>query len=197
MRKDFILVTIIGFLVGALVLMPLKTLGFDLKIWLILLSIFGFTIFAPIAFWVLQKLSKFWPVLHQFGKFAAVGTLNSLLDLGTLNLLIFITDIAGGWHFTLFKTIAFLVAKNNSYFWNKFWTFEDKNKVAWKEYLKFVTFTSIGMIMNVAVASYIVNGIKPPFLITDRLWANIGAIAAMLIVTLWNFFTYKRFVFKK
>ena len=57
MRKDFILVTIIGFLVGALVLMPLKTLGFDLKIWLILLSIFGFTIFAPIAFWVLQKLN--------------------------------------------------------------------------------------------------------------------------------------------
>lgn len=197
MNKDYLLVTIIGFLVGLLILMPLKTIGFEISFLLVFVSIFGFTVFAPIVFRILQSLSKFWPILHKFGKFAAVGTLNSLLDLGVLNFLIFITNIASGWHFTVFKTIAFLVAKNNSYFWNKFWTFEDKNKVSWKEYLKFVVFTSIGMIMNVIVASLIVNGIKSPLGMSDKLWANVGAIVAMLLVTIWNFLTYNKFVFKK
>lgn len=195
-KKDYYLVTVIGFLVGWLVLVPVKTLGVSLTPLFVAISVFSFTLFAPFALFVLQWLSRWFPVLHQFGKFAAVGTLNSLLDLGVLNFLILITDIASGFHFTLFKTIAFLVAKNNSYLWNKFWTFENKDKVSWREYIKFVFFTSIGMVMNVGVASFIVNGFAPPSGVSDRWWANIGAAAAMLLVTAWNFLTYRKFVFK-
>ena len=56
---------------------------------------------------------------------------------------------------------------------------------------------AVRFVINVAVASFIVNVIEPPGHISPRLWANIGAFSATLISVLWNFWGYKFIVFKK
>lgn len=196
-KRDFYLVIVIGFLVGWLVLLPAGNIGLEITLPIIVASVLGFTIFAPIALLVLKFLGKIWRVFEQFGKFAAVGTLNTLLDLGVLNLLIFVFNISSGAYYSGFKAISFLIATTNSYFWNKFWTFQSKLPVTAGEYARFAAFTLVGTLINVSVASIVVNVIGAPYGIDVKLWANIGALIAVAASFLWNFLSYRNIVFRK
>ncbi len=44
-----------------------------------------FALFAPFALWVCELIGEFVKGFYQFGKFAAVGTLNSFIDIGIFN----------------------------------------------------------------------------------------------------------------
>jgi putative flippase GtrA len=196
-RTDFILVTIIGFSVGLLVLIPAGNLGVAITPLVVVASVVGFSLFAPCALAVLKLLSRRWRVFEQFGKFAAVGTLNTLLDLGILNGLMLVTGTAAGSEFSAFKTLSFIVATTNSYFWNKLWTFQSGAPVTAREYLTFALFTLCGALINVGVASVIVNAVGAPEGASERLWANVGALLAVAASFIWNFVSYRLVVFKK
>ncbi len=197
MHRDYRLVLVVGFLVGWLVLVPAKNLGYALSAPLVTGSVVGFTLFAPLALWILKRLARSWDVLERFGKFAAVGTLNSLIDIAVLNALIGVTGIVVGWWFVGFKCVSFVVAKVNSYFWNKFWTFESRTKVSIKEYLTFTAFTLVGAGINIGVASILVNVVGSPAGMDPKWWVNISAVIAIFIGLTWNFLTYGKAVFKE
>lgn len=196
-KKDFKFVTIIGALVGILVQPMIQNLISELNIYLRIGVFFGFFFLAPFALFIAYLLGKIIPVLYQFAKFSAVGTLNSFIDFGVLNLLIFLTNIAVGWWFTIFKAISFLCATTNSYFWNRYWTFESNTKPKVDEAAKFYSIAIIGGFLNVSVASYIVNGVTRPEFISVNLWANIAALCGIFSALIWNFIGYKFLVFKK
>jgi putative flippase GtrA len=196
-KKDFFLVTIIGFAVGWLILMPAANLGVKLTALNIAASVIGFSVLAPIALYVLKILGRFWSVFEQFGKFAAVGTLNTLIDLGIMNLFIFVTGVAAGAPYVLFKTVSFVAASTNSYFWNKFWTFQSRLPVTAVEYVRFLFFTLIGTLINVGIAALVVNVIGAPNGFNPKLWANIGALVAVAVSLFWNFISYRNIVFKQ
>ena len=191
--KDFKLVTIIGLLVGALALMPAKNLGVEVTLPLVAASVVGFGVFAPIALAILKLLARKYPVFEQFGKFAAVGTLNTLIDLGVLNLLILISGLSSGLPYVGFKASSFVAGTTNSYFWNKFWTFGSKMPVTAKEYIRFAGFTLVGVAINVTVATSVVTFIGDG----GKLFANIGALSGVFVALAWNFVSYKKFVFKR
>lgn len=177
--------------------MPLKNLGYEIKPFLILASVLGLTIFAPFALFILKLLSRRFKVLEQFGKFAAVGTLNTLLYLAVINLLIFLTDIARGTYYSLFVVAGFLISTTNSYLWNKFWTFQSRAPINFAEYGRFAFFTLIGILINAGTASLIVNVIGAPAGFNPKLWANIGALIAVFVSLFWNFISYRKIVFKQ
>jgi putative flippase GtrA len=140
-------------------------------------------------------------IIRQAVKFVLVGGLNTLIDLGVLNLLIFTTGIASGFGYSFFKGISFIAAVINSYILNRLWTFKgsggDNGK---KQFGQFFAVSLIGFGINVGVASLVVNVIGNPFLlsgVSDKLWANVGAIAATFCGMTWNFLGYKFIVFKK
>ena len=134
---------------------------------------------------------------YQFYKFVLVGGLNTLLDLSILNGLIVLTGIAIGWEFSVFKGVSFAVAVINSYFWNKFWTFGKKKGGGLGEFSQFIAVSLVGLGINVGAASLLVNVIGPQGGMSPQLWANVGAVAAIVFTTAWNFIGYKFFVFKK
>ncbi|PIR04893.1 MAG: hypothetical protein COV57_02010 [Candidatus Liptonbacteria bacterium CG11_big_fil_rev_8_21_14_0_20_35_14] len=149
----------------------------------------------------------------QFFKFAIVGGINTLVDFTVLYLLIFSTGITGGMGYSLFKGISFLVAVGNSYLLNKSWTFRDRSKKNSKEAIDFLFVSVIGLLINVGIASLVVNGINPleiviiplastlgfieVFMSVEQIWAGVGGLTATAVSLIWNFFGYKIFVFKK
>src|SRR3989344_2874250 len=128
-------------------------------------------------------------IVRQAVKFILVGILNTFVDLGVLNLLIFTTGIASGFGYSVFKGVSFTVAVVNSYILNKFWTFKTTGSFG-----KFFIVSLIGFGVNVGVASVVVNIIRNQLLsfgVSEKIWANVGAIAATFCAMIWNFIGYK------
>ncbi len=199
-KKDYLLVSIIGFFFGLLLLPILNNLKFsflEVNFKNALLVVIGFIIFANFALWLTSLLSRLFPVLLQIAKFVAVGGLNTLLDLGILNTLIFLSGIAAGWWYSIFKGISFIAAVINSYFWNKNWTFGVSDSANIKEFSQFMAVSLVGFAINVGAASLLVNFIGSPESISPERWANIGALSATIISLVWNFIGYKFIVFKR
>jgi putative flippase GtrA len=199
-KKDYFAISIIGFLFGLLLLPVLNNIKlpfFAVNFKSAFLIIIGFIIFANLALWFAFLLSRFIPIFLQVAKFAAVGGLNTLLDLGVLNVLILISGVAAGYWYPVFKGISFVVANINSYFWNKHWTFGVSDSANIKEFSQFLIVSIVGFGINVSIASLVVNIIGAPENISLERWANIGALSATIISLVWNFIGYKFFVFKK
>ncbi len=194
-KSDAILSALIGFLDGIFFFFILKNIELDIPyVWslpivLPFLSLFG--IFIAVA------IGKKLRIILQAAKFFLVGTLNTLIDLVILNILIWISGIAVGALYSAFKAISFLVATINSYLWNKYWTFGKRETPAPKEFFKFLIVTAIGLLINVGVASFVVNVVGPKFGLTEKIWATLAAIVAAFFAFAWNFLSSKFIVFKK
>lgn len=148
--------------------------------------------------WFVWMIGKKLPTVFQMGKNLLTGILNTFIDLGILNLLMWVFKASSGWAYVVFKSVSFFGASINSYYWNKFWTFEKKEtKAGIKEFSKFFTVALGGLLIHILVSSVIVNVIKPQFGIDPKLWANLGAIASTVFAFAWDFLGYKLIVFKK
>ena len=195
-KKDLKISIVVGIAAGILMLPTLHNLGVTLSWRVAAVAVVGLTIFTPLGYLVAYWLSRWWPVLLQFVKFGIVGGLNAMIDLGVLNLLIYFSDIAAGFWYSLFKATSFIVAVTNSYFWNKYWTFKSEGGVAREEFVKFFLVNLFTFALNVGTASLLVNFVGAPPEISPELWANIGAVSAVFISLFINFLGMKFIVFK-
>ena len=143
-------------------------------------------------------LGRKWKIIFQASKFFLVGTLNTFIDLGVLEVLTWLSGIEKGYGVTFFKAISFLVATTNSYFWNKHWTFGKKEKmVAVGEYFRFVLVTAIGLSINALSFHFVFNVIGPQFSLALALWRLFSVIVAAFCAFVWNFLASKFLVFEK
>jgi putative flippase GtrA len=205
MKKiDIISPIVLGLIIAALIISLLKVLETQLQIsgdkailiWVALIVLVP----SSLVLWVYITfhLGKRRHIFFQFGKFLPIGVANTAIDFGSLNLLILMSGVDKGLWFSVFKGISFICAVANSYLWNRYWTFEGGGTEGiGRQFLKFLIVAGIGFVINVAVASFIVNYVEPFGGVSPILWANIGAFASIVIVIIWNFFGYKFLVFKK
>ena len=164
-------------------------------IWLLLII---FPILGALGIWIAFLISRKYAFVFQLAKFLLIGTMTALVDLVILNLLIFSFGVAVGVSFTIFKMISFLVAFSTKYFGDKFWAFTDDKMIGiGKQIGMFFAVTLVGLLINVVVASLIVNLVGPQFGLSAKIWANVAGITASLTTILWNFPAYKYLVFKK
>jgi putative flippase GtrA len=142
-------------------------------------------------------LGKWLSFFNQFGKFVAIGFTNAAVDFGVLNLLIFITGIATGIWYPVFKIISFTCAVIPSFFWNKYWAFEaGKTGKGWTEFLKFISVMVAATLVNTGTASLVVNFVHPVFGLSNAAWANVGAVCGSAVALIFSFTGFKVAVFK-
>jgi len=156
-----------------------------------------FPILFLIGIILAEVLGKFFKIIYQLARFIEVGVLNTLIDFGILNLLIWLTGITAGLAIAPLNAVSFLTATTNSYFWNKFWTFEKKGGVRPKEFTQFLIISGIGIGVNTGIMVAGTSLISPLLGLSPGAWANLMKVLATLVSMVWNFLGYKFIVFKK
>jgi putative flippase GtrA len=201
-KNDFIISYILGWIIATFIYVIRFSL-YDEIPGNVVIFINKFVLFIIVPFlctfaiYFAHKIGKNWLTVRQFSKYALVGFSNLTIDFGVLNILIYLTDRDKGIYFTVFKAISFSFALINSYLWNRFWSFENRDvSKAGKQFITFVSVALGGLLINVALASFIVNSIHVDS-VSSRIWANIGAIISGFAVIGWNFTGYKFVVFRK
>lgn len=193
-KKDLSLGVLIGLLIGLSVLPIVKNLGLpiDFKIQIFFAPLLA--VLVPAGLLIAKFLSRYLAVIYQIAKFGVVGVLNTLVDWGILNTLMFLSGIYFGFAYSGFKIFSFAIATVNSYLWNKYWTFESGASRD-GEFAKFLIVSAVGALINTGIASLIVNFVAPFGGLSLPIWANIGAAAATVVSMVWNFSGYKFIVF--
>ena len=187
----------IGLVVGLFLLPILVNTDLYSKLSAPLLLVFlfaGLPIIFTIGLAFAGFISKKIPLLWQFAKFAQVGVLNTAIDFGILNLLIFATGITSGLLIIPLNAISFSTAIINSFFWNEKWVFKAKKEA---NFITFVIVTLIGLAINSGIVYAITTFVPPTFVDSQKLWANLAKVLATGISLVWNFTGYRLIVFKK
>jgi putative flippase GtrA len=136
-----------------------------------------------------------WSTAIQFGKFLAVGTLNTMIDFGTLNLLSWLTGIYGGVRLAPINVLGVLLALTNSYLLNGHWTFKAPARPGGRVG-RFVLVSLIGVSLNTALVVALTHVLPGPAGLTPQLWENLAKALATGGTLLWDFLGYKFFVFR-
>jgi len=143
-----------------------------------------------------ELLARIFKVFRQIVRFGEIGVLNTFIDFGILNLLIWVTGITSGMAIAPLNAASFICATTNSYFWNRTWTFKKKESVTGKEFTQFLIIAGIGIIINTCIVAIGTSLISPLFGISPAGWTNVMKILATFISMVWNFLGYKLWVFK-
>ncbi len=212
-KKDYLFGIASGFFIGLLLIPILKTARPELFQSLKFIIIPVFTVMVLIGLVVASWISRMIPIIWQLAKFIVIGVLNTLVDIGALAYMLYLASTSGYpiassdvlftlfvpiAFFTLYKSISFVVASVNSYFWNKYWTFgaNDEKKTS-TEFVQFFIVSFIGFIINVVASSLIFSFFHKIGGLTADQWALIGAAVGSISGLAWNFIGYKFIVFKK
>lgn len=201
-KSDVLASLIIGLMVAVLFIIAIIIKGYQEKIpfyWGLIIII---PILCLVGLYLAFLISKKIRIVFQAAKFVLVGGLNTLIDFGVLNLLMWSTDIYKGSLIIGLNAISFLTAVTNSYLWNKFWTFKqdreaqvEKESIG-KEFTQFVVVSLIGISLNTAIVYLITTFINPISGLSPVLWANLAKVVATFISLAWNFLGYKFIVFR-
>jgi len=209
-KRDYEFAIVAGLLIGSLLLPVLKTASPEIFAKFAIVIVPFFLLATPIGLRIAFMIGKKVAIVYQIAKFGLIGLLNTLVDLGVLALitLIFSTYfqieakdvlIATITFFSLYKSISFIVANISSYFWNKYWTFDQgKKKQTKSEFAQFFAVSVVGFLINVFVASIVFKMILGSMTnLSDGQLGLLGAAAGSIAGLAWNFIGYKLWVFKK
>ena len=211
-KKDIYFGFAAGFFIGLLFLPVLRAAKQELYEQFALFVIPFFFIATPLGLAIAKRLSlvsQKLALIWQIAKFGVIGVLNTFVDLGILSFLGFWLSretgldtktiaIWGLTFYSLFKSFSFIVANINSFYWNKYWTFEiNAEKKSGTEFTQFFFVSLVGFLLNVFVASFVFKSVPAIIGLNVEQWGLIGALAGTAVGLIWNFLGYKLWVFKK
>lgn len=140
-----------------------------------------------------KSLISRYPVILEFGKFAVVGTIGTMVDFGIYSIL---TRIFGFYYLSA-TAISVFAAIINNFLLNKYWTFKKgKSGRMGQEYIKFFIVSVINYFLTLGII----------YLIMEHTHAEVFAgsykdffakAVAIGIVLFSNYFGNKKWTFKK
>ncbi len=140
----------------------------------------------------LKKIQK--ADIRQFLRFCIVGTSNAVIDFGVLNLLLWLYPTADIWKTLEYNSLAVLLAATNSFFWNKYWTFQKRSPITGQEVYRFIVVASGTMLMNDTLM-WLLGGIFPGIMRSSLLGANALKLGAIIGTMSISFFGMRLWVF--
>ena len=128
----------------------------------------------------------------QIGRFAIVGTINTIIDFGLLFLLTFL-----GLPKLTANTISTGTAFVFSFFANKKYTFKSTSKNIKYEMVSFVIVTLFGLWVLQNGTIWLITPLIKSFITNERISLFVAKLFATAISLVWNYCLYDKVVFKK
>lgn len=127
----------------------------------------------------------------QFIKYATVGLSGTFIDVVSLVILKNLTGFIPGEdpRFYILVTLAFILAATNNYIWNRVWTFESKEKDVKKQYSKFMTVATVGLMWTQLLMWVFVSLIGVYYIFAK--------LMTSALVICWNFMMNKFWTFRE
>lgn len=131
----------------------------------------------------------------QFIQFNLVGILNTAVDFSVFSLLILV-----GMNRFVAQPLSYSCGITNSYFWNKYWTFQAKSQIKVKEVLKFILVNLVSLGVSI-VLFYLFDNIfsEIPLLQHRLIFIEMNVLLTKILATFGamvvNFFGNKFWVF--
>ena len=133
----------------------------------------------------------------RFSKFSLVGLSNAMVDIGVLNLFLWLQPTRNPVELVLYNAVALVLANANSYVWNALWTFRGRARLSKRQTLLFV----LQALINVAVGSLLFGFLVRPILIyTDipaYLAGNTAKFVSIAVASTISFFLMRYVVFSR
>jgi putative flippase GtrA len=95
-----------------------------------------------------QSVSAWIPTLWQILRFSLVGIVNTGIDLLAFNLLLWLVPTQSTSTLLFYNSLAYALGAFNSFLWNKYWTFQNKERTTTRELLTFIGTVLLGIACN-------------------------------------------------
>ncbi|MGZ3623786.1 MAG: glycosyltransferase [Ktedonobacteraceae bacterium] len=132
--------------------------------------------------------------MGQVLRFGMVGGLNTIVDLLILNTLLLLFPTNSTRMILIFGAIAYSIGAVNSFLLNKYWTFGYRQRTSWREVVRFVVTTLLGIGWS-SVILWLASNALQPLLINPTIWANVSKVIAICGTVLINYLGMSLWVF--
>lgn len=133
----------------------------------------------------------------RFSKFTIVGLSNAAIDIGVLNLLLWLEPTREVSLLVLYNGVALILANLNSYLWNTLWTFRGRAEHDKRQVLLF----ALQAIANVAISNGLFWALIHPIVaytdVSMYLAGNVAKIISVTVASTISFFIMRYVVFSR
>ena len=133
----------------------------------------------------------------RFTKFSTVGLSNAAVDIGVLNLFLWLQPTREVYLLVIFNGIALVLANANSYVWNTLWTFRGRAEHDLRQGVLF----ALQALVNIAVSNTLFWALIHPLIVNTEiptyLVGNVAKIASVLVASTISFFILRYVVFSR
>ncbi|HEU5383637.1 MAG TPA: glycosyltransferase [Ktedonobacteraceae bacterium] len=119
------------------------------------------------------KTASIWQML----RFGIVGGINTIVDIITLNVLLWRFPLHSASLLLIYNSLAVMVASSCSFILNKYWTFRSGRVVSGSEVMRFLMVVISCFLCNDSLI-WITGTILHPFIASMFLWANLSKVSA-------------------
>ena len=134
----------------------------------------------------------------RFSKFTVVGFFSAVVDIGTLNLFLWLASTRDPAVLALYNGVALMLANVNSYVWNTRWTFRTRAKR--RDLRQRILFT-LQALFNLSLSNALFFVLVHPILVyTDvpaYLAGNVSKIISVVVASTISFFLLRYLVFSQ
>src|SRR5918997_2864072 len=144
-----------------------------------------------------EKTSKLKRGSIRFSKFSVVGLSNAAVDIGVLNLFLWLQPTREVFLLVIFNGIALVLANINSYLWNTLWTFRGRAEHDLRQIVLF----GLQVLVNIGISSGLFWALVHPIIVYTEvptyLAGNVAKIISVTVASTISFFIMRYVVFSR
>ena len=133
----------------------------------------------------------------RFSKFSLVGISNAAIDIGVLNLFLWLAPTREVTLLVIYNGVALILANLNSYAWNTLWTFRGRAEHDTRQIVLF----GLQVLVNIGISSGLFWALIRPIIIYTEvptyLAGNVAKIISVIVASTISFFIMRYVVFSQ